>query len=483
MGNSVVENYLVSLLSKPFVILTGNSGTGKTRMALRIAEKLEEKNYIVKTWLPIQIDRYGKIIDRTDNQIRDLCRESNVFIAKVNNLEIEVKIEMNIQIVCDDNHFNDLIKNNTTTEIYLGAAVRIPKEKRHVLVPVGADWTDTRNLLGYVNPFGPKGNTVYELTPVLLLILKALHPDNKYLPHFVILDEMNLSHVERYFSTFLSVMEANRSTINGNGISLIDRNELQIIIDTLNSNNNIDEKVLESANILLLQGKPVELPPNVFIIGTVNVDETTYMFSPKVLDRAHIIELETLHPSMYFKNNTPNFYQEDSLNADIILQHFQQSILYRENEYKGDNPINLLEKKWSEKNRFEEFKQELEIVLSGLYSILKTVNLDFGYRVYKETLEYLFFAISYYQNTHDWQQYVDNAILQKVLPKLHGNRRQLSEVLDVLIRFLDGEEIDENINGINIKVYAIKMDLSKSKEKLIRMRNTLENIGYVSFIS
>ncbi|WP_026561599.1 hypothetical protein [Bacillus sp. J37] len=494
MKKKIVENYIISLLAKPFVVLSGNSGTGKTRLALRVAEKLEKKSYKVNTWVQIDINKQGRIISKTEEEIRELCIDSNVFIGKVNDKEFEIQIEMNDQIICSNSEFWDYIDEEGYTKITLGAAVRIPVEKRHSLIPVGADWTDTRSLLGYVNPFGPEGKTIYVMTPMIELLLRALHPANKYLPHFIILDEMNLSHVERYFSSFLSAMEAARSTSDSEGITLIDRTNLPIIIETLQMLENVDEKILNSAKLLMENNKNITLPPNIFIIGTVNVDETTYMFSPKVLDRAHIIELETEHPSNYF--NQTSGEENIPFEGDTLLNHFKSSIEYRELEYQGINSLANLESKWGSQDSFNMAKREMEILLSGMYSILKTVNFDFGYRIFKETIEYLNFAILFNQSNSDWISYMDNVLLQKVLPKLHGNRRQLSDVLELLIKFLNKETFEDLGSNLTVKesseeyttntdTLLIKnnLDLPRSIAKLERMRSSLNNIGYTSFIS
>ncbi len=100
--------------------------------------------------------------------------------------------------------------------------------------------------------------------PALELIRHALEPANAAVPHFLILDEMNLSHVERYFADLLSAIES------GEEIPLYEGNERR-------ANGEVVPRRLR-------------LPDNLFVIGTVNVDETTYMFSPKVLDRANVIE-------------------------------------------------------------------------------------------------------------------------------------------------------------------------------------------------
>src|ERR1035437_598204 len=106
----------------------------------------------------------------------------------------------------------------------------------------------------------------YYCYTTLDLILSARRTPSA--PHFLILDEMNLSHVERYFADLLSMIESQEDI-------------------TLYCDKKGPDGVAENTRDL----DPVfTLPENLFIIGTVNVDETTYMFSPKVLDRANVIE-------------------------------------------------------------------------------------------------------------------------------------------------------------------------------------------------
>ena len=101
------------------------------------------------------------------------------------------------------------------------------------LVTVGPDWTSPKLLLGYRTPFGKvrkledgsETNESYEITNVLRLLLRASHPDVAEVPHFLIFDEMNLSHVERYFAPFLSLMEA-ANVLERAGVALIDEQDL-----------------------------------------------------------------------------------------------------------------------------------------------------------------------------------------------------------------------------------------------------------------
>ena len=145
-------------------------------------------------------------------------------------------------------------------------------ENQYCVVPVGADWTNREPLLGYPNALKPD-EYVKPDNGVLDLIIRA--NKNSSLPYFLILDEMNLSHVERYFADFLSVMESNE--------------EIPLFAEGA-VNNGVPAKL--------------NLSDNLFIIGTVNIDETTYMFSPKVLDRANTIEFRVNEDEIeYFLNN------------------------------------------------------------------------------------------------------------------------------------------------------------------------------------
>ncbi|MED3717025.1 DUF3578 domain-containing protein [Geobacillus thermodenitrificans] len=130
-----------------------------------------------------------------------------------------------------------------------------------ILIPVRPDWNDGSDLLGYVDIKGD-----FKPGPLTNVITEAEnHPDK---PYFVVLDEMNLARVEHYFSDVLSVMESRRWE-NGRIIS---------------------SRLLPKETA----GRDLFLPPNVYIIGTVNMDETTHPFSKKVLDRANTIEFNRI---------------------------------------------------------------------------------------------------------------------------------------------------------------------------------------------
>lgn len=319
-------------------------------------------------------------------------------------------------------------------------------KSQYVIVPVGADWTNREPLLGYSNAI----NIIEYVSPengVLELLLKAYEEYKIYLsdktripkPYFLILDEMNLSHVERYFADFLSTMES------GDEISLH-----KIINETKGIPNSIT------------------LPKNFFIIGTVNIDETTYMFSPKVLDRANTLEFRLTEGDLdaYINNNI-------KLNLETLTS---------QGAYMSDGFVNLaLEEN---ENNLKDNSDNLKL----FFSELKKAGAEFGYRSANEIgrLMMILEKLGVSKNS-----LLDIAIMQKLLPKLHGSRNKLTKILPVLGSFclINSDRIKENYfekfvnnslteqefqNDSNIK-YII------SFEKICRMyKNAVDN-GYASY--
>lgn len=475
----IEENYICSLLGKPFVILTGASGTGKTRLAIQVAEAIEKNEE--DTMIKIEIDKDGKITNKNEEYIKSLCEESNLFNVTVNEKVYPIKIVMCTHVESDDDGLISVIESNEKTEICLNISSENLKNKNYELVAVGADWTDVRYLLGYTNPFGEDGKKTYEITAALIIILRALHPKNRYKPYFLVLDEMNLSHVERYFSTFLSAMEASRST--SEPIILINRKELELIRDVLKDHDELKMEY-EATEALILENKGVCLPQNLFIVGTINVDETTYMFSPKVLDRAHVIELNTENPKKYFESlNTDQLKSKitfDLDQIDEILNKFEESIKNRTIDEK--NPLKLLKESITDLTKQNEVIDNIKQIIEGIYLILEPCNFAYGFRIINEVLEYIKYSIDF-KGVDIWIEILDNAVLQKILPKIHGNRREIGECLISLDKFLSGESSNYKHGNEVKEVNQTGIKLIKSKEKIDRMIDSLNYSGYTSFIS
>ena len=287
-------------------------------------------------------------------------------------------------------------------------------------VSIGADWTNREPLLGYPNALQPGKYEVPE-SGVLQLLMRANEDPSK--PYFLILDEMNLSVVERYFADFLSAMES------GEPIKLWDN---------------------QAGNA----PKEIELPKNVFIIGTINVDETTYMFSPKVLDRANVIEFKIAPNEMeQYLNEKKDIHLEKAYSACSDM---------------AEDFVNKA------KSQIQIDNNDEKTVLLSFFTELKKVNAEFGYRTVNEISRYLHFADGDLED----DSAIDTAILQKLLPKLHGSRKKLVPVLTSLWQLClnDGvtKEIDTEFNATDFKY-------PESAEKIQRMYNAVVDNGFTSY--
>ena len=256
------------------------------------------------------------------------------------------------------------------------------------VVPVGADWTGNENVLGYPNGLDKE---TYISKPALDLVVHATeHPD---VPHFLILDEMNLSHVERYFADILSVIESEEA------IQLYD-----------GAARTADGKPIPNS---------VELPKNLFIIGTVNVDETTYMFSPKVLDRANVIEFRMNAAEL--EGFLGNPAKPELKNLDGKGASFGKAFVDA-----AKSPVTV--------PGDVEAAYNAEMLL--LFKTLQAHGAEFGYRTAYETARFIhFYKLLGNHPDGDTTWFpgaFDCVVFQKLLPKLHGSRAKLGPVLKKL---------------------------------------------------
>jgi len=309
-------------------------------------------------------------------------------------------------------------------------------DNQYCIVPVGADWTNREPLLGFPNAL-ISGKYVKPDNRVLDLIIAA----NNYLdkPYFLILDEMNLSHVERYFADFLSVMETKDGKIS------------------LHADSKEWDKEIPSE---------ISLSKNLFIIGTVNIDETTYMFSPKVLDRANVIEFRVTHDEMadYFKAST-------KLDLKLLTA-------------KGANMAGDFVKIATDETLKTEFQKELQDELLNFFIELKKSGAEFGYRSASEILRFAA-VVNVIEPTWTISEIIDAAIMQKLLPKVHGSKRKLEPVLKTLgtLCLSDGHNFTEFINSNGDVDFENdgKIKYPLSLEKIHRMYFGLIHNGFTSY--
>ena len=307
------------------------------------------------------------------------------------------------------------------------AKTLIQDESQMCVVPVGADWTNREPLLGYPNALD---NTKYQMpeSGVLRLLIEANKEENSSRPYFLILDEMNMSYVERYFADFLSAMESKESIKLWDGVA--------------------GHEVPQAINV----------PKNVYIIGTINVDETTYMFSPKVLDRANVIEfkISSLEMRAFLSKNSGVKITHNVGSCASMAKNFVNPLQSKEisvDESIGDTLVKFFEK-------------------------LKSVNAEFGYRSASEIYKYIDIAKSNddSESTLTEDMILDSAIVQKLLPKLHGSRKKLESVLNALWS-LSGASGD--LKNAEIDVANAKYPLTA--DKVARMYRSAIDNGFTSF--
>ena len=300
------------------------------------------------------------------------------------------------------------------------------------IVAVGADWTSNENLLGYADALQ---TGVYRppVNGALELMLRA-HADTTK-PYFLILDEMNLSHVERYFADFLSAMESSNAPLSLHGVAA----------------------GLQAGGVGGAGGvevpSSVALPDNLFIIGTVNVDETTYMFSPKVLDRVNVIEFRATAAQMGAFLDDPAGIDLDGLASQGA--GFATAFVARA---QADADISALVD-----TQGAAVAPKLKADLLQVFDALVGVGAEFGFRTAKEIARFM--VIHKELSGLDWQykDALDAQVVQKLMPKLHGSARKLDAVLKALDTF------------------ATQHALVLTGEKVKRMQERLVRDGFTSF--
>lgn len=291
------------------------------------------------------------------------------------------------------------------------------------LIPIRPDWNDGSDLLGYVDIKGE-----FKAGPLTKVIEKAeQNPDN---PYFLLLDEMNLARVEHYFSDVLSVMESRR---------WLDK---KMVTSTLLSK--------EIAN------RDIRLPVNLYIFGTVNMDETTHPFSKKVLDRANTIEFNRVELSnLSFLEDLEEVEPKVVQDVTFKAKYLHLKDLYNENQ---------------------KLVQNVTAELERINKYLELTNAHIGYRVRDEICFYL--AYNEESQLLDADLAFDHCILQKILPRIAGSDLRVEQLLKRLfLLFTNREYVDD----LEMKDFIGVVRYPKSTLKVVEMLRGLRDDGFTSF--
>lgn len=352
-ADGMIENFYLSLRSKPFVILAGTSGTGKTRLVKLFAEAINAE---------------------------------------------------------------------------------------YKMVPVRPDWSDSTDLFGHVDLNGE-----FVKGAVLEFVSEAQkHPQK---PYILCLDEMNLARVEYYFSDFLSVIETR------------DFNDGAITSAALIS----DEAYGTDDDARSTYGRII-FPENLYVVGTVNMDETTFPFSKKVLDRANTIEFSEV-------DLRPDFSVFDGENAEKLrLGNDFLKTKYLLLKDCQENP---------------ELVMEVCNFLQDMNRTLKQANLHVGYRVRDEIVFYM-------MNNQEtgllpYDEALDNEIMQKILPRIQGSAISIKEMLCELFKEVTGDhsglQMDSNNTAAEMfeRIRNGNVKYPRSAEKIAFMVRRYEEDGFTSY--
>lgn len=288
------------------------------------------------------------------------------------------------------------------------------------LIPVRPDWSDSSDLLGYVNLQGE-----FQERPLIKVLENADANPNR--PYFVVLDEMNLARVEYYFSDFLSVIESRKWK---------------------------DGKIVTSPVLPeSIANKHITIPSNVYIIGTVNMDETTHPLSKKVLDRANTIEFNTVNLDYFnFLMDVEEKEAEIASNRSLETEYLHLKECFKDNE---------------------DLVRNISTILIEINKILESVGAQVGYRIRDEICFYM--AYNEQGKLLSFDEALDYQIYQKILPRLAGSDGRTEEVLKQLYVLCANEEYDGGNNDDSYAKYP------RSANKLSHMLRRFEYDGFTSF--
>ena len=329
--NSSYLPYLTALRTKPFMLLAGISGTGKSRIVREMAKAC---------WTPEE-DEYGK------NCPRNFC-----------------------------------------------------------MVQVKPNWHDSSDLIGYVSRINGEK---YVVGPFLRFIAKAIQDPKR--PYFLCLDEMNLAPVEQYFAEYLSVIESRKlqdGHIETDPIVPYENTEAYgSLIDQL-----FDSDEERKAYKTEEGGKRLTIPENLFVVGTVNMDETTFSFSRKVLDRAMTIEMNEVN--LYGRLEAGGSAEFGYIGEDLMGDAAEGKDIYADNQALCEDVIEYLGK---------------------VNDILEGTPFKIAYRTRNEFLLYAVNRLHFAPESEVWQT-LDEMTSMKILSRIEGDNERCEHVLRELKNLL-----------------------------------------------
>lgn len=260
------------------------------------------------------------------------------------------------------------------------------------IIPVQSSWTDTQDLLGYFHPV----DKAFVPTPFMETLAEASLKQNENKLYIICLDEMNLAHIEYYFSEILSAREKQQQVIQ-----LYPQKHQKIAHYIVNDPNSTMEQKINAEELIGLYPPSFTIPKNVRFVGTVNMDHTVKPLSPKVIDRSFLIEIQHL-PAERKKELRQQLKEKKRLEGKIIYSYTTFSTP-SDQRLDDSQLIKYLEN------------------LGEIVSIYP--NAELNSRGYKHIRRFLEFA----KNAEEATRLVDDILLGKVLPRFEFKRKDLTD--------------------------------------------------------
>lgn len=368
-ASNIITPYLTALRTKPFMLLAGISGTGKSRIVRELSKACWQEGD----------EEYGK------NHPRNFC-----------------------------------------------------------MVQVKPNWHDSSELIGYVSRINGEK---YVVGPFLRFLAKAIKDENT--PYFLCLDEMNLAPVEQYFAEYLSVIESRKLNADGS----ITTDPIIPFEDTEAYGTLIDQLFDTEADRIAYKskdGKRLTIPQNLFVIGTVNMDETTFSFSRKVLDRAMTIEMNEVN---LYGGLTDEGSEIGYIGNCIIGDTAEGKDVYADNKELCDQVLAYLEK---------------------VNAVLEGTPFKIAYRTRNEFLLYAVNRQLLDKDSQLWQT-LDEMTSMKILSRIEGDSERTKTVLEGLKALVDSE-IVANIPETEDEGKTKSITVAKIEEMLGKLIS-----GYTSY--
>ena len=379
--NTTQKSYLTAIRTKPFLLLAGISGTGKSRIVRKLAQATDD------------IDAFANDAERFS------CHSPANFC----------------------------------------------------LIQVKPNWHNSMDVIGFKSNIGKEGEH-YEYTPFIEFIGKAWQ--NLNTPFFLCLDEMNLAPGEEYFAEFLSAIESR--SIDGNGSYETDpiikpfkdfgkKVAYEMIEHLIGEKGEDVDQMSDLAKRLYYRG--LTLPQNLIVMGTVNMDETTFSFSRKVLDRAMSIEMNEVSYDDFIsgvsENDIPNL---TSMNSLLV-----------------DRPIKAQAVKDEDSYKVIDFLKSINDILEG-------TPYKLGYRAANEAMLYVASAKTF--GNGSLASSLDDFTLMKILSRIEGD--------DAKLKTAEDKDLLEELMNLLNTTFGEDVE-TKSQTKLNQMINILRREHFVSF--